>query len=184
MRQLAVSRHLTPASLASALADPSPLLLRLLSPPLAVPRLDLLLALASFDGLLVAEAGGTLRTPLAEAALLCPFAHFTPGARLDLDGALLAPLLLRLGRKEAMRLLATAGSVLAADDVLLPLAPQDRSRSPLAVAAAARLVAGGARGFRAGLARERALFGLLLCAPDKREGVKAFRERRPPRFDW
>ena len=184
MRKLAVSRRLTSAALRSALANPAPLVLHLLSPPLELPRLDLLRALAAFDGLLVAEAGGTLGTPLAEAALLCPLAHFAPGARLDLREALLGPLLLRLGRRGAIRLLSLGGGVVEADDVLLPLAPDDLTRSPLALAEAARLVTDPAGGPSASGARERAAFGLLLSAGDKREGVRAFRERRPARFDW
>jgi enoyl-CoA hydratase/carnithine racemase len=34
------------------------------------------------------------------------------------------------------------------------------------------------------MARELALFGLALSAPDRVEGVRAFRERRRPEFDW
>jgi enoyl-CoA hydratase/carnithine racemase len=32
------------------------------------------------------------------------------------------------------------------------------------------------------MAREKAAFGLVMAAPDKREGVRAFREKRLPRF--
>lgn len=184
MRRLGVDAALTASGLAEALAVPSPLLLDLVAAPRLLGRLELLGPLARFDGVLVARFSGRLATPLAEAALLAPLAEWGPGAALDLAGALAAPLLARVGPRRAVALLLAHGTLLPPGSVLLPLAPGDAARSPLAVAAARDLLAPPRHGRRGPLARERARFAWLLTAGEKREGLAAFRQKRPPAFDW
>ena len=184
MRELAVDGALEPRALAAALSSSAPLLLDLVAPPREVGRLELLSALLRFDGVLVARFGGVLAPPLAEAALLAPLADWREGARLDLSDALLAPLVCRVGRSRAVALLLAHGPVLDAGAVLTRLPPGERSRSALALATARDLLWVPPSGRRVPLARERAAFAWLLGAGEKAEGLKAFRERRPPSFGW
>jgi enoyl-CoA hydratase len=63
------------------------------------------------------------------------------------------------------------------------LARQIASRPPLAVRLAKEAVNQAAEvGLTAGLELERKLFYLLFASEDKREGMKAFLEKRPPTF--
>jgi enoyl-CoA hydratase/carnithine racemase len=140
-------------------------------------------SLASFDGVLIYRFEGTLRTPLVEIALLSHECLFPSDAKLDLRGARLTPLVARLGPRAAFRLLALEGPLLPASHVLRA-AGLDGSRSPLAVRSALELLSPPFRSRRAAFAAELARFRLTLSAPDRLEGVRAFREKRPARFDW
>src|SRR5262249_27496926 len=129
----------------------------------------------------VARFAGTLGTPLAELALLAPFAEYDDAARLDLTGALLSPLLARLGATQAFGALAK-GPMLVASDVLPPFAGSG-GRSAAALRIIPELLASPA--FPCSLlAEERAAFSLVMTLPDRAEGLRAFREKRAPRFDW
>lgn len=69
----------------------------------------------------------------------------------------------------------------AAEDVARPLVEQLAERAPLALQAAkAALVAGSEASLA--LAQERAGFEALLDTADKTEGIRAFREKRKPKF--
>jgi enoyl-CoA hydratase len=68
-----------------------------------------------------------------------------------------------------------------AEDIARPLVEQLSVRAPLALMAAkAALVAGAESGMA--LDQERAAFEALLDSADKTEGIRAFREKRKPRF--
>jgi enoyl-CoA hydratase/carnithine racemase len=149
--------------------------------PRAIDRLDLVLAIARAPGPLVAVFSGDLATPLAEVALVCPFALHESGTFLDLSGALLSPLLLRHGVRNAVRLLAFHGPRIPSAAALGPPVEHLSGRSPLVLRLARELLAPPRRG---ALARERAAFALAMSAADRDEGIRAFRERRRPRFAW
>lgn len=69
----------------------------------------------------------------------------------------------------------------AAEDVALPLVRKLAERAPLALMSAkAALIAGAEEGLA--LEHERAAFEALLDTNDKAEGIRAFREKRKPRF--
>jgi enoyl-CoA hydratase len=68
-----------------------------------------------------------------------------------------------------------------AEDVALPLTEKLAERAPLALAAAKSALVVGDEGSLA-LNHERASFEALLDSADKSEGIRAFREKRKPRF--
>lgn len=188
MRWLRVAEETTRAELEAFLsgAATAPVGLDLSGAPGSVPRSELLRILAGRGGLAVARVRGTLSTPLAEAALLCDEAISEDGARLDLSGALLSPLLHRLGAAGARSVLARYGAEVPAPAVLRSHDPAAAARrSPAALATVLSLLEGArAGGESVALAREKAAFRTVMAHPDRDEGVLAFRERRPPRFDW
>jgi hypothetical protein len=180
VRRLVVDATLSAGALLDAFQGSEPLDLTLESPP-PLARGELLAAAARSDALFVTRFSGALATPLAELALLSLASEWAEGGSLDLTGALLTPLVRRTGLAQARRLLAK-GPLVAAEDVLAPWRGA-AGRS----AAAVRLV----RGLLASpcgpaqlLALERAAFQLVMTLPDRAEGIRAFRERRAPRFDW
>jgi hypothetical protein len=181
VRTLVVDASVEDALLLDALWNPGPLELVLAAPP-RTARLDLLAAAARPELVLVTRFAGTLATPLVELALLSLASAFDEDARLDFSGALLTPLVARLGLARARRLLARVGEPLLARDVLTPWRGS-AGRSAPAVGLVRALLAARA-GPRELLAEERAAFRLAMTLPDRREGIAAFRERRPPRFDW
>ena len=69
----------------------------------------------------------------------------------------------------------------AADDVARPLVETLSRRAPLALQAAKAALVAGAEASLA-LTEERAAFEALLDSADKTEGIRAFHEKRPPRF--
>lgn len=168
--------------LLAALRGEGPLLLELYGRPSGLARLDLLEAVIRFRPPLLTRFSGLLATPLVEVACLSTESEWEEGTALELAGMLLSPLLLRVGLRAACRLLATGRPVRAEE--VLQRAGKPGERSPEALAVSLDLIAPGAAGLAAPLARERAAFGLIMACPDRVEGVKAFRERRPPRFDW
>jgi len=155
---------------------------QLVAAPLGLTRLDLLLAANRFDGALLTSFSGALATPLVELACLGLGATWPDGARLDFRRALLSPLVARVGRGRATGLLAS-GALLEPGDVLLRLGA-DPARSPRALALVRSLLIPSGGGARGALAKERVAFAHVMALPDRLEGVAAFRERRPPRFDW
>jgi hypothetical protein len=180
LRELVLGPALSPDVLFEALSRAGPLRLELRgSRP--IPRLPLLLAAARAEALLVVRFAGTLASPLSELALLAHAAEAAEGARLDLSGALLAPLVFRVGHERARRLLSN-GPVLDAASVL-PRFGGPAGRSASAIRLVSELLASSGS-TRALLARERAAFELVMALPDRVEGIRAFRERRPPAFDW
>lgn len=68
-----------------------------------------------------------------------------------------------------------------AEDIALPLVESLSQRAPLALMAAKAALVAGAEASLA-LEQERAAFEALLDTADKAEGIRAFRERRKPRF--
>jgi len=180
MRRLVLDGALDAGLLERELAKAGPLRLELTAAP-RTPRLDLLLAVVRAEALVLAAFERTLGSPLAEVALLSHAAEFPEGALLDLDGALLSPLVARVGVARARRLLARS-AVMRADDAL-PRFPGPLARSAVAVRIASGLLASAAP--PAGLmALEKAAFAFAMALPDRAEGIRAFRERRPPAFDW
>ena len=180
MRRIVVDEATQLPELERTLAQgPAELLLE--AAPRAAGRLDLLRAAAGAPGPLVARFEGDLATPLAELVLACAFARFPAGAALDLRGALLSPLLVRHGARGAMRLLALYGARLPAEAALGRPVEHLSSSSPLALRLARELLEPPHRGV---LPRERAAFALVMAAGDRDEGIRAFRERRPPLFVW
>lgn len=184
MRTLALTASLAPLHLLRSLGERGPLRLVLEEPPAGLGRADLLGALLFAAGPVVAHLPRTVGTPLAEVACLADEATWEGGALLDMRHALLSPLLFRLGSLQARRILALHGPVLEPADVLA-LHRGGEGRSAAAVALAAELVT-RARGLGplARMERELAAFLLALTFPDRLEGVAAFREKRPPGFDW
>lgn len=69
----------------------------------------------------------------------------------------------------------------AAEDIARALAEKLAERAPLALQAAKAALVAGAEGALA-LRQERAAFEALLDSADKSEGIRAFREKRKPRF--
>jgi enoyl-CoA hydratase len=69
----------------------------------------------------------------------------------------------------------------AAEDIAVPLTERLADRAPLAMMAAKAALVKGAETSLA-LAEERAAFEALLDSVDKAEGIRAFREKRKPRF--
>jgi enoyl-CoA hydratase len=69
----------------------------------------------------------------------------------------------------------------AAEDIAVPLTDRLADRAPLAMMAAKAALVKGAETFLA-LAEERAAFEALLDSADKAEGIRAFSEKRKPRF--
>lgn len=181
MRRLVLERGTDPGVFLAELATASPLELVLVSAPDALGRRELLEAVARAEALLVTTFAGTLRTPLAELALLALASSWQEGARLDLRGALLSPLIGRAGLTAARRLL-RAGPVLDPRMVLAPWRGPV-GRSPAAVRLATGLLASPC-GPRALLAEERAAFQLVMSSADRSEGIRAFTEKRLPRFGW
>ncbi len=186
MRWLRLEEGTQREALEEALETASPVGIDLAGTPRSLGRRELLLLLARRGGIAVARLAGTVATPLAEAALLCDEALFPEGTRLDLEGALLSPIVYRLGAPSARVVLARFGSSVPARAVLRPHDPvASARRSPAALAAALSLLEGSRYGGEAAaLAREKAAFRTVMSHPDRDEGVLAFRERRPPRFDW
>lgn len=182
MRRLDVDSS-SASGLLHALRAREPLELALRAAP-ALPRLELLLAATSFPGVLLVSFEGDVSSPLVELAALSLAARFPAGARLDLRGALLAPLVWRVGAVALRRIVAGDGPLVPAVAVLTAPRPPGTHRSPLALALAEEALRAPLRGRREAMARELALFGLALSAPDRVEGVRAFRERRRPEFDW
>lgn len=184
MREETLSRRSSGEDVRRALSLPSPLRLRLLAAPDELSREALLSAVASRACLLVARFEGTLATPLVETALLADEAEWVPGSALDVTGALLFPLAFRVGEAQSRRLLASTGAVLSPGSALRAFS-SGQARSPVSLALSARLLDAGRRGGLApALAREKAAFRLVMALADRNEGVRAFLERRPPRFDW
>lgn len=184
MRRLVLERDSRAADLLAALAEPGPLELTLRGAPEGLSRLELLEAVAGAPGPLLARFSGRLVTPLSEAACLALEASWEEGAVLDFFGTLLSPLLARVGAAGARRLLLRHGSLVPAGEVLgRSMVPGSRSLLAMALVRE-RLDAGLSGGFSAAMAHERALFGLVFSAPDRVEGVRAFREKRPASFDW
>lgn len=171
------------SGLLHALRAREPLELVLRAAP-ALPRLELLLAASEFPGVLLVSFDRDLATPLAELAGLSLAARFPEGARLDLRGALLAPLVARVGAAALRRIVAREGPIVPAGAVLSTPGFPGTHRSPLALALAEEALRAPRRDRREAMARELALFGLALSAADRVEGVRAFRERRRPEFDW
>jgi hypothetical protein len=158
-----------------------PLLLELEGAPRDLSREELLIEAACAEALLLVRFAGTLRSPLAELALLALAAELSGGERLDLSDALLTPLLSRLGLAEARRMLAK-GPVVDARDVVAPFrGPAERSAAVLSVVRGLLASRGGPRAL---FAQERAAFSYVMALDDRREGVRAFHEKRPPSFDW
>lgn len=183
MRTLVLSEETGRSAALLSLEEAGPVTLVLSSPPRRIDREELLRAIAAAAGPVVAHLPSTVGTPLSEAACLADEASWEPGALLDLRGALLGPLLLRLGLPAARRLLALRGPLLEPSDVLVP--HRSHGRSAAAVALASELVVRSpGSGRAAGMARELAAFRWALTLPDRLEGVAAFRERRPPSFAW
>ncbi len=180
MRELVVGPAVSPGALLDALSHPGPILLELHGPS-PVPRLPLLLAAARSEALVLVRFVGILTSPLAELALLAHSAEFAEDARLDLRNSLLSALVARVGYARA-RVLLSNGPVVDAASVL-PRFAGPAGRSASAVSLVAELLAPSASP-RALLARERAAFELVMALPDRAEGIRAFRERRPPAFDW
>jgi enoyl-CoA hydratase len=69
----------------------------------------------------------------------------------------------------------------AAEDIALPLTEKLSERAPLALMAAKAALVKGAETSLA-LSEERSAFEALLDSADKAEGIRAFREKRKPRF--
>ncbi|MFO1201066.1 MAG: enoyl-CoA hydratase-related protein [Tabrizicola sp.] len=69
----------------------------------------------------------------------------------------------------------------AAEDLACPLVEKLAERAPLALQAAKSALIAGSENALA-LDRERAAFEALLDSTDKTEGIRAFREKRKPRF--
>lgn len=69
----------------------------------------------------------------------------------------------------------------AAEDIARPLTERLAERAPLALVAAKAALVAGAEDALA-LDQERAAFEALLDTADKSEGIRAFREKRKPRF--
>lgn len=147
----------------------------------AIPRAELVALVGAAGGPVLARLSGDAATPLAEAALASFAARYPEGAALELAGALLSPLLLRHGYRGALRLLARFGTRIPCAEALGPSAGALEGRSPLALRLARELLAGPVRGR---LARERVAFALVMAGNDREEGIRAFHERRPPRFAW
>jgi len=181
LRELTVGRSLSGGALREATEGSEALLLSLEAAPELVPPLELLASLARFDGPLLARFSGPLTTPLVEAACLALECSWDDGASLKLHGCFLAPLL-RRAEPAALRRLIARGTV--PPERLLARASELTARSPRALRLLAPLLFRAPGSARAALALERAAFGLVMSAPDRREGVAAFRSRRPPRFDW
>ncbi|KAA0250906.1 MAG: hypothetical protein EDX89_22360 [Acidobacteria bacterium] len=184
MRSLVLSAASRPPDVLRALVEPGPLRLVLDAAPAGLPREDLLRAVAASPGPVVAHLPHSVGTPLVEVAFLADEATWEAGALLDVSEALLTPLLLRLGPREALGVLLAQGTLLEPAGVLA-LHRGAEGRSASAVALAAELVTRG-RGLGPGprMARELAAFRLALTMPDRLEGVAAFREKRSPSFDW
>ena len=184
MRGLVLSAATSAAELHEALRPPTALFLLLEGAPRRVGREELLSEVSRRGGVTVARFSGTLRTPLAEVALLCDEAEWEGDGFLDLSGALLSPLLARAGVRPARTLLARHGPVLPAGAVLR-VGDRSGRRSPTALGLVLGLLdASRFGGESAALAREKAAFRTVMALADRDEGVAAFRGRRPPRFDW
>lgn len=184
MRSLVLSAASSPVDVLRALAEPGPIRLVLDGAPAGLAREELLHAVAAAPGPLVAHLPRSVGTPLVEAAFLADEATWEAGALLDVSEALLTPLLLRLGPREARGVLLRQGTLLEPAGVLAAHRGA-QGRSPSAVSLAAGLVT-RARGLgpSARMARELSAFCLALTMPDRLEGVAAFRAKRSPSFDW
>lgn len=180
MRRFALAEATGASELERALAE-GPLELLLERAPRAIARLDLVQAVGRAAGPLVARFDHDLATPLAEVALLCAFGRFPERVALHLADALLSPLLVRHGARGALRLLARHGARIPAAEALGAPVSDLSGRSPLALRLAAELLKPPHRGV---LPRELASFGLVMSGSDREEGIRAFRARRPPLFDW
>lgn len=184
MRTLVLAAGTDRSEALVSLREPGPVTLVLASPPRGLLREELLRSIAAAAGPVVAHLPSTVASPLAEAACLADEATWEPGALLDLRGALLGPLLFRLGLPAARRLLALRGPLLEPSDVLVPhRGPHGRSAAAVALASELVVRSRGA-GRAAGMERELAAFRWALTLPDRLEGVAAFRDRRPASFAW
>ncbi|MEO6326188.1 MAG: hypothetical protein ABIT01_16845 [Thermoanaerobaculia bacterium] len=183
MRFLTLDSGSDAGAVLRALAEPGPLELRLLAPPRDMARLALLSAVASADGPSRARFAGRLVSPLTEIACLCGEAIWSEGAELDFTGALLGPLLGRVGPRRAMRLLLPGRLRIAAGEILSRFPEPEGRRSPLALRAVVELTSWPSSAIL-GMAREKAAFRLVMGGPDRTEGLLAFRSRRAPTFPW
>lgn len=173
------------------------------------PRRELAALLEGMPKPAIAALNGHALGGGLELAMACTFRLAVPGARLGLPEIRLGIMpgnggtqrLVRLvGAGRAMEMVLTGAPVTAAEAeriglvnrVVTPgrlpaeardLAAALARSAPAALAAAKEsvLVAGDVP-LAAGLAFERSLFAVLCGSPDKEEGVRAFRERREPRF--
>lgn len=183
MRRLVVTASTRVEEIERASVDAHSLELELRQAPAGTTRLDLLRTCSRLDVPVVARFSGLLRTPLVEVAGLAACAEWSPGARLDLNGALLVPFLWSAGYPELRRVLLKYGSVVPAEVLLRPH-PGTRS-SPRALRILLDLLDAGRNATEgAALARELAAFRFVMTLPDREEGVRAFLEKRDPRFDW
>jgi enoyl-CoA hydratase len=145
-----------------------------------------------------------------ELALACDFALASSNAKLGMPEVSLGAipgfggtqrLARRIGPGRARELVYTGNVIGAADALALglvnavtepaalvptvrALAEKIASRGPLAVAAAKRAMHEGANlPLPQALALETELFGSLFATADRREGMQAFLEKRPPKFE-
>jgi enoyl-CoA hydratase/carnithine racemase len=71
----------------------------------------------------------------------------------------------------------------AALDAAVALGERIAAGAPIAVRQARRAIASAHRAFAEGIAGEDALYEAVLVSEDRREGFRAFAEKRPPRFE-
>ncbi len=184
MKTVRIVSELGLCDLARQLGGHEPLLLELANAPLSISRLDLLRAVCGVQAPLMARFGGELESPLVEIACLAIESEWEPQSRLNLKGALAAPLLFRIGECELVRLVARHGLSLDPGLVLRPFRGS-AARSAVALNFALSLAdASRAGSERNALARELAAFRFVMTLPDRVEGVRAFLEKRSPHFDW
>lgn len=114
--------------------------------------------------------GGSQRLPRVVGVGLATEMILT-GRPLDADAALRCGLVTHVHPPEELheRAVALAGELAA--------------RAPLALAAARELIRQAAGDTSAGLSHERDAFGLVFASEDTTEGVAAFLDKRPPRFE-
>jgi enoyl-CoA hydratase len=175
------------------------------------PSTDLVSLIESLGKPVIAAVGGPAAGEGCLLALACAFAVATSAAGFalppdyaDRDFALAlvkrvvgephqhSPLLLRLTAGEAITAhealsIGLVTQVVAGDaelhEVCQGLARQIGEHAPLALKFAAEAVNGGLRRpLEGALRRESELFSRCLSTADAREGVRAFYEKRPPRF--
>ena len=91
----------------------------------------------------------------------------------------------RLGADEAERwgIVARVVEPGGALDAAIALAERVAAGAPIAVRQARRAIASAHRALAEGLAGENALYEEVLVSADRREGFRAFAEKRPPRFE-